>query len=153
MIEGNVGRQLVWNLSSVWISFFHHSIFITHHSSLKIPYLFSTITQYFSHCLWAPYLSLGAAFFFFPRTQTHRTQKKKNPNSPNPVKEEEEKKKPRNPNPVKEEGKKKEERKNWRLKIFCDEEPKKKEKGRTNWQDSGEKEEKKEKKIEWTNRT
>ena len=59
-------------LWAVWMAFFHHSISITHH--FKIPHLFGTITQYFSHYLWVLYLSLGATFFFF---QYHWTQWKK----------------------------------------------------------------------------
>ena len=43
--------------------FFCHSISITHH--FKIPHLFGTITQYFSHYLWVLYPSHGAGFFFF----------------------------------------------------------------------------------------
>ena len=59
-------------LWAVWMAFFHHSISITHH--FKIPHLFGTITQYFSHYLYVLYLSLGATFFFF---QYHWTQWKK----------------------------------------------------------------------------
>ena len=67
---------------------FYHSISVTHHSSLitlnttPVWHHHSiSITQYFSHYLWAPYLSLIAGFFFFQYA-----------NSPNLVKKEEEKK-------------------------------------------------------------
>ena len=84
---------------------FRHSSLITHHLKYPIPVWHHhslVITQYFSHCLWAPYLSLGAAFFFFffsiPKL-TEQSEKK------------EKKKKPRNLNRVKEEGKKKKKKK------------------------------------------
>ena len=57
---------------------------ITHH--FKILHSFGTITQYFSHYLWALFLSLGATFFFFfPFSFQY-------PYHPNPVKEEGKKK-------------------------------------------------------------
>ena len=104
-------------LGHVWFNNFHNSISVIHHSSLITQNTLSVwhhhslvITQYFSHCLWVPYLSVGAVFFFFfflfsitkpsekkkPRSD-HKTQwkkkKKKKIRSPNPVKEEEEGKK------------------------------------------------------------
>ena len=52
---------------------FYHSISVTHHSSLitlnttPVWHQHSiSITQYFLHYLWAPYLSLISGFFFFP---------------------------------------------------------------------------------------
>ena len=88
-----------------------NTMFVWHHHSLPI-------TQYFSHYLWTPYLSPGAAFFFFsslPKltepsekkkihpehedwTSERRRKKKKkkrrrNPEETKTVKEEEEKKK------------------------------------------------------------
>ena len=94
-------------------------MFVWHHHSLPI-------TQYFSHYLWAPYLSPGADFLFFlqyPNSLNLVGKKKKplehedriserrtNPKQTKPVKEEEKKKKKRrNPEqiePVKEEEKK-----------------------------------------------
>ena len=54
-------------------------MFVWHHHSLSI-------TQYFSHYLWAPYLSLGAVFSFFfslvPKL-TEPSKKKKTQNKPN----------------------------------------------------------------------
>ena len=66
-------------LESVWPTIFHHSIFITHHSSLithhssLITQFFTpvwhhhpiSITQYFSHYLWAIHISRCNFFFFF----------------------------------------------------------------------------------------
>ena len=93
-------RMIPWCLGLVQFVFFCHSIsvtryssLITHHSSLithhsKIPCLFGTITQYFSHYLWVPYLSPGAAFFFSLSLSSLQY-----PNSPNLVRKK--KKKPR----------------------------------------------------------
>ena len=64
---------------------FRHSSLITY---FKILHPFGTITQYFSHYLWAPCLSLDAVFFFFfflllrnlnqkKKKKDHRTQWKK----------------------------------------------------------------------------
>ena len=78
-----MGSGIVKHLGGVWIPFFNHSISITQNTLLVWYHHSLVITQYFSHCLWAPYLSLGAAFFFFF------------PVSLNPVKKEKEKKKPR----------------------------------------------------------
>ena len=84
----------------------HYSIFVTHHSSLKIPQLptshpFGTITHLSSLNIFQLFVGLipitwcSFYFFFFPstpNTQTHRTQWKKKltepsekKNSPNPV--------------------------------------------------------------------
>ena len=58
----------------------HHSSLITHHSSLKIPHPVwhhhsLTITQYFSHCLWASFLSLGQSkAVLLPTTGFHPHQ-------------------------------------------------------------------------------
>ena len=78
-----MGSGIVKHLGGVWIPFFNHSISITQNTLLVWYHHSLVITQYFSHCLWASYLSLGAAFFFFF------------PVSLNPVKKEKEKKKPR----------------------------------------------------------
>ena len=100
-------------------------MFVWHHHSLPI-------TQYFSHYLWAPYLSLGADFIFFlqypnslnlvekkKKTLEHEdriSERRTNPKQTKPVKEEEKKKKKRrNPEqiePVKEEEEEEEEKKN-----------------------------------------
>ena len=57
---------------------FHHSIFVTHHSTLSFWHHYSlVITQYFSHYLWAPKLSLDAAFFFPVPKLTEPNEKKK----------------------------------------------------------------------------
>ena len=63
------------------ISVIHHTSLITHYSllitqnTLPVWHCHSVvITQYFSHYLWAPYLSHGAGIFFFHSV------------SPNPVK-------------------------------------------------------------------
>ena len=80
----------IQTLEAVWMQIFHHSISITHHSllityysSLKIPYPFGTITQYFSHCLWTPYLSLSTIFFFFPVPKlTEPNEKRKKERNP-----------------------------------------------------------------------
>ena len=77
-----MGSGIVKHLGGVWIPFFNHSISITQNTLLVWYHHSLVITQYFSHCLWAPYLSLGVAFFFFPV-------------SLNLVKKEKEKKKPR----------------------------------------------------------
>ena len=78
-------------------------MFVWHHHSLSI-------TQYFSHYLWAPYLSLGAVFSFFfslvPKL-TEPSKKKKDPEQTEPVKEEEEKKKESNSQPRRRKEKKK----------------------------------------------
>ena len=100
-------------LRAVWMAFFHHSISITHH--FKIPHPFGTITQYFSHYLWAPYLSLGAAFFFFffnitepsekekrkKRKETQIRRKKKKPPSVKGKRKKKEDEETHAPNPVK----------------------------------------------------
>ena len=67
------------------ISVTHYSLLITHHSSLITLNTTSvwhhhliSITQYFSHYLWAPYLSVQLFFFFFPIPKlTEPSEKKK----------------------------------------------------------------------------
>ena len=55
------------HLEAVWMLFFGYSIFVTYH--FKIPCLFGSITHfpslYFSHYLWALYLSPDATLFLF----------------------------------------------------------------------------------------
>ena len=86
-------------------------MFVWHHNSLLI-------TQYFSHYLWATYLSPSTAFFFLLQYPNSPNLVKKKNRSWRPnqwkklVKEEEEKKKKRNPEqtePVKEDEEKKKE--------------------------------------------
>ena len=67
----------------VWVTFFDHSIFITHHSSLitlntKVVWYHHpiSITHYFSHYLGAPHLS-QCSFFFFQYLETRTQWKKK----------------------------------------------------------------------------
>ena len=105
---------------------FHHSIFVTYHSSLKIPYPFRTITHLsllnIFHIVCGPHTchSVQLFFFFFlaPKLIEPSEKKKKknrNPNSPNLVKEEGKKKKKKNKKqelkiePSEREGKKEEE--------------------------------------------
>ena len=85
-------------LEAIWIIFFHHSISITQHSSLITHHssLFTlntihvwhyysiSITQYFSHFLWVPFLSQCSFYFYFYFFKV--------PRSPEPVKEKKEKK-------------------------------------------------------------
>ena len=103
-------------LGHVWMHIFHQifitqfPLLITHH--FKILHPFGTNTQYFSHYLWAPYLSLDATFLFFsqyPETRTRKGKKiiKKNPDHPNPVKEEGKKRKRKKEEPRRREEKKK----------------------------------------------
>ena len=127
-------RMIPWCLGLVQFVFFCHSIsvtryssLITHHSSLithhsKIPCLFGTITQYFSHYLWVPYLSPGAAFFFslslsslqYPNSPNLvRKKKKKNPEQTEPMKKEEEKKRKRKKEPNSQPKKKKKKKSKW----------------------------------------
>ena len=85
-----MGSGIVKHLGAVWIPFFNHSISVTHHSSLKIPYSFGTITHLsllnIFHTVCGPHTchSVQPFFFFFFL-----------PVSLNPVKKEKEKKKPR----------------------------------------------------------
>ena len=63
-----------------WIFFITHfpslitknTLPVWHHHSL-------VLTQYFSHCLWALYLSLGAVFIFYFLVSPNPMKKKKNP--------------------------------------------------------------------------
>ena len=81
-------------------------MFVWHHHSLPI-------TQYFSHYLWAPYLSPGADFLFFlqypnslnlvekkkKKTLEHEdriSERRTNPKQTKPVKEEEEEEEEKN---------------------------------------------------------
>ena len=86
----------------------YHSLLITYHSSLKIPYTFGTITQYFSHCLWAPYLSLGTTFFFpVPKlTEPNKKKRKKETQKPEPSERRRKKKQELKTEPRKRKGKK-----------------------------------------------
>ena len=62
------------------MAFFHRSISVTRHSSLITHHLkyhtpFGTITQYFSHCMWAPFLALGwSKAILLPTTGFHPHQ-------------------------------------------------------------------------------
>ena len=62
-------RQSKRPLELVWTNFFGHSIFITHHSSLKTPCLFGTITHFPSlnifHTICGPYTCHQCSFFIF----------------------------------------------------------------------------------------
>ena len=72
-------------LKFVWLYFFHHSIFITHHSSLITQFFTSIwhhhpifITQYFSHYLWAHTCQPVQFFFLVPKlTEANIKNKKK----------------------------------------------------------------------------
>ena len=87
---------------------FRFSFFITHHSSLKIPYPFGTITHLSSlnifHTVCGPQTCHSMQFFFFFFNPQY-------PNSPNSVKKKEKKKERKNPvserrNPMKKNGSK-----------------------------------------------
>ena len=102
-------------LEAIWIIFFHHSISITQHSSLITHHssLFTlntihvwhyysiSITQYFSHFLWVPFLSQCSFYFYFyffkvprsPEPVKEKKEKKRNPDHPKPKKKNE----PKNP--------------------------------------------------------
>ena len=57
---------------------FRHSSLITHHSKYytRLAHHSISITQYFSHYLWVPYLSLIAGFFFFLPKLTEPSEKR-----------------------------------------------------------------------------
>ena len=84
-------------LEPVWTRIFHHSISVTHNSSLKIPYLFGTITHFSSlsifHTICGPHTCHWCNFFFYS-TQTHWIQwKKKKKKTEQPTQEKKNKKK------------------------------------------------------------
>ena len=81
---------------------FYHSIFVTHHSSLitlnttPVWHHHSiSITQYFLHYLWAPYISFIAGFFFppVPKLTEPSGKKKKKKKKPKTNRSERKKKK------------------------------------------------------------
>ena len=118
-------------LGPVWIFFFYHSslitshsIFTTHHSSLKIPQLptqsmFGTITQLVITQIFQLFVGPTPitwwSFYFLsfflqplvPKLTEPIDKKKKKPRNSNPMKEEEEKKKTQKPKPSERRRKKK----------------------------------------------
>ena len=121
-------------LAHVWMLFFCHLIFVTHHSSLiihhsKIPCLFGTIAHFSSHNIFhiicGPHIchpvKLFLLFFFsIPKlTEPSEKKKKKNPRTWRPnqwKKKKKKKKKKRTEHPTQEKkGKKKVKRCGWIL--------------------------------------
>ena len=94
-----------FNQEPVWVSFFHHSISITHRLSLIFSHSFGNITfifiTQFFHTIHGSHTCqpVQFVFFFFLSTQlTEANKKKKNQNRPNQKKK---KKKNRTANPKK----------------------------------------------------
>ena len=87
-----MGSGIVKHLGGVWIPFFNHSISVTHHSSLKIPYSFGTITHLsllnIFHTICGPHTCHSVQPFF--SFQYHWTQLKKKKKKRNPDQKEEE---------------------------------------------------------------
>ena len=89
-------------LEPVWTRIFHHSISVTHNSSLKIPYLFGTITHFSSlsifHTICGPHTCHWCNFFFFILPKLIESSEKKKKKTKQPTQEKKKKKKKRTNN-------------------------------------------------------